>query len=142
MVEGIRWEGVDMERLTERTERGIVGNNDKVTYYPLYKVALGDPLDHGIIGQCFEKLADYEDAEEQGLLLRLMCDAGDKVYYPYFIDYRVIDLEIVEIRIYEDEIIYIDDVDNVWYEYDLGKTIFLTKEEAEKKLAEMKGEEV
>jgi hypothetical protein len=87
-----------------------------------------------------KELKAYRDAEEQGLLLRLMCDAGDKVYYPCFIDSRVIDFEIVEIKIYEDEIIYIDDGDNEWHEYDLGKTIFLTKEEAEQKLAEMKGE--
>lgn len=69
-----------MKRLTERTEYGIVGNNDKVTHYPLYKVANNDPLDHGIVDKCFNKLANYEDLEEQGLLLKLPCKVGDTVY--------------------------------------------------------------
>ena len=62
-----------MDRLTERTNMGIVGNNESVKNYPLYKVAEYDELDHGITGQCFEKLADYEDLDEQGLLLCLPC---------------------------------------------------------------------
>lgn len=69
-----------MSRLTKRTSVGIVGNNDRVKNYPLHTVAKSDPLDHGIIGQCFNKLADYEDLEEQGLLLRLPCKVGDTVY--------------------------------------------------------------
>lgn len=53
-----------MERLTERTDMGIVGNNESVKNYPLYKVAEYDELDHGIVSQCFDKLAEYEDFEE------------------------------------------------------------------------------
>ena len=30
----------------------------------------------------FKKLAEYEDLEEKGLLLRLPCKVGDKVYEP------------------------------------------------------------
>ena len=69
-----------MERLTERTNIGIVGNNESVKNYPLYKVAEYDELDHRIVSQCFDKLAEYEDLEEQGLLLRLPCKVGDTVY--------------------------------------------------------------
>ena len=64
-----------MERLTERTNMGIVGNNESVKNYPLYKVAEYDELDHGIVSQCFDKLAEYEDLEAQGLLLRLPTEA-------------------------------------------------------------------
>ena len=68
------------ERLTEITPRGIVGNNEKVSRYPLYAIADSDPLDHGIIGQCFAKLAAYESLEEKKLLLILPCQEGATVY--------------------------------------------------------------
>lgn len=69
-----------MERLTERCAFGVCGNNEKVKYYPLYAIAASDPLDYGIIGACFNKLADYEDAEENGLLLRLPVALGKPCY--------------------------------------------------------------
>lgn len=40
--------------------------------------------------------------------------------------------QIVRIDVYPDEIVYIDDSDNEIYEDDVGKTVFLTREEAEK----------
>ena len=69
-----------MERLTERTKYGIVGNNNGVENFPLYSLYDETHLDHGLIEQCFNKLAEYEDLEEQGLLLRLPCKVGDTVY--------------------------------------------------------------
>lgn len=71
----------NMERLTERTDYGICGNNATVKNYPLYKVALEDPLDHGIVGLCFEKLAYYEDLAEQGRLIELRPIKGFENYY-------------------------------------------------------------
>ena len=120
-----------MERLTERTEYGIVGNNKKVTNYPLYKVAEYDELDHGITGQCFEKLAEYEDAEEQGLLLRLPAKVGDIVY------------RIINQRDNYDDTVY-QIVSSAIFELSMidkiGKNVFLTQAEAEKKLKEMESD--
>ena len=71
-----------MERLTQRTKDGIVGNNNGVENFPLYSLYDETHLDHGLIEQCFNKLAEYEDAEEQGLLLRLPIgqDRSDLIY--------------------------------------------------------------
>ncbi len=71
-----------------------------------------------------DKLAAYEDAEEQGLLLRLPCKVGTDVYYilgipnetPCTIDSCVFELSDV---------------------HKIGKSLFLTREEAEAKLKEM-----
>ena len=53
-----------MERLTYRTTKGeAMGDN-----------SIAD------IGDILGKLAEYEDLEEQGLLLRLPCKVGDTVY--------------------------------------------------------------
>lgn len=134
-----------MERLTERTKYGIVGNNDRVFSYPLYNVENSDPLDHGIIGQCFAKLAEYEDLEEQGLLLRLPCHIGDIIYEPTnrntINEYRVTGIK--------------EEAFALWIEWklekgfvyqsiygvevgEIGKTVFLTQAEAEQELKEMK----
>lgn len=146
-----------MERLTERTALGIVGNNDRVENYPLYKVAYEDPLDHGITGQCFEKLAEYEDAEEQGLLLRLPCKVGDTVYtnlsssgWYFRSNDRPYPAKVVFIGLNNSEKfgggfinVYFDKKAGCMMQfnfYDIGNLVFLTKEEAEQKLAEMKGE--
>ena len=53
-----------MDRLTRRTETGGI----KYTRHNIYEENI------------VEKLAEYEDAEEQGLLLWLPCKVGDKVY--------------------------------------------------------------
>jgi hypothetical protein len=38
--------------------------------------------------------------------------------------------------VYQDEVVYRDDSDNIIENKDFGKTVFLTREEAEKALAE------
>lgn len=67
------------------------------------------------------------------------CKVGDKVYRivgansltPYIYDWQI-----TEIRIYKDEFLCIDDSDNPIFVDEIGKTVFLTKEEAEQALAE------
>ena len=67
-----------MERLTTRNIAGVA-----VYKHPFECERCGDTIwrlpDYGN-GSPTEKLADYEDAEEQGLLLRLSCKVGDAVY--------------------------------------------------------------
>ena len=84
--------------------------------------------------QVEEELKAYKDLEEQGLLLKLPCKAGDVVYYPSEYWKRVFEYAVIGICVYTEDI---------WikcgngYSYILGREIFLTKEEAEKALAEM-----
>ena len=86
-----------------------------------------------------EKLREYEDLEEQGLLLRLPCKEGDTVYA---IDGKNIqtlkaknDIALISGRIciFAENLHY---ADYVCYD-DIGKTVFLTQAEAEQKLKEM-----
>ena len=90
------------------------------------------------ISKAIDKLAEYEQAEEDGLLIRVLCNAGDIIYRPLK-SKGILEFQIVKIEIYEDEMIYIDDGDNVLEINDFGKTVFLTKAEAEQALAKMKG---
>lgn len=90
-----------------------------------------------------KKLKAYEDAEEQGLLVKLPCKVGDAVYtITRFCSGGIRDCdyayECSECPNYKPKIDYkrfkITMLNSV------GKTVFLTREEAERKLGEMEDE--
>ena len=81
-----------MERLTRRCEEAL---NDEMTEFKKfieialeekkktkggYSQSVYDIYEDEELYQMADKLADYEDTEEQGLLLRLPCKVGDTVY--------------------------------------------------------------
>lgn len=75
--------------------------------------------------QAYFKLKDYEDLEEQGLLLKLPCKVGDTVYLIKSdgkVVPRTADMQFLGV---------------LWDDY--GKEWFLTQEEAEEKLKESGG---
>ena len=134
-----------MERLTTRNIAGVA-----VYKHPLECKRCGDTIwrlpDCGN-GSPTEKLADYEDVEEQGLLLRLKCKTGDTVYYRTN-NNDIYPIKINEINISNSDVIYNGVIYNGYfmkctYEFDnsdFGKTVFLTQTEAEQKLKEMEGD--
>lgn len=94
----------------------------------------------------FNRLAEYEDtglspaevaelaqAKREGRLIILPAKPCDIIYRPEGLQFCWI---ITKIEIYEDEIIFIDDSHNIFRPKDIGKTVFLTREEAEKALKE------
>ena len=126
-----------MERLTTRNIAGVAMYKN-----PFECERCGDTIwrlpDYGN-GSPMEKLADYEDAEEQGLLLRLPCPIGTTVYNTTWWDdvqekvkvdgktfYRTVHKHKVSKSTFS-----LLDI------YDFGKTVFLTQAEAEQKLKEM-----
>ncbi len=138
-----------MERLTER-ERNIDGTG-------VAKEEITDGLLKPFADKILTKLADYEDLEEQGLLVRLPVKIGDDIYkIPSKANYdlNVLNGYKANNRVYHQKVysivfsqsgwlvqcdkdsIYAPNVICVDVEY--GKTWFLTREEAEKKLEEMK----
>lgn len=138
-----------MERLTERYK-------DPIANTVLIKEC-GDKLCKNIcddieydcskcgLEKALEKLADYEDLEEQGLLVRLPCKVGDIMFrINKGAKNPVIELTVTQIdittRSYNLEVIDRDCGELMCFKSDIGRTIFLTREEAEKKLEEMKKE--
>ena len=100
------------------------------------------------------KLADYEDAEEQGLLLRLPCKVGDTVYRYCEYNGKVMEYEILNIHISSyasggyDIVIegVTEDDEGEEYEFCLSVSefkneCFASREEAESALAEKGGAE-
>lgn len=74
--------------------------------------------------KCCNKLAEYEDLEEQGLLVRLPVPLGSKVYW-------------ISTRDKQNPIIF-EKFFTLGMLYFWNSTVFATREEAEKKLEEMK----
>lgn len=113
-----------MERLTERMENAPDGESDVWV------------KNHDYI-KASEKLATYEDLEEQGLLVRLPCPIGTTVW------------DICGMDIRENVVSGLEyDKDGKWFLWanedewlgELNVLVFLTREEAEKKLEELKNE--
>lgn len=133
-----------MERLTERNPSWI---DDE-----MWERACEPDCEE--IDAVYRKLKAYEDAEEYGLLLLLPFKAGDKIYQisENFIEPCTVETIFVSDDVDKDgnhcnmaEIHYnrydcpytSDEI----YFTDIGKTVFLTQEEAEARLAEMEGAE-
>jgi hypothetical protein len=132
-----------MERLTTRNIAGVA-----VYKHPFECEKCGDEIwrlpDYGNESPT-EKLADYEDAEEQGLLLRLPYPLWTE--YIYFVDEKDMDVYELDAKKIEvsmmpisKKVLYTVDYFEFLFE-DFGKIVFLTRAEAEAKLAEMEGAE-
>lgn len=109
-----------MERLTKRDEYGnaeIIGVDDMKIEYDV------GADDYDKISDTVDKLAEYEDLEEQGKLLRLPCAVGDTVY-GIMVDENNFEHFHCGTKILEIPFDY-------WMLPVFGKSIFLTKEEAE-----------
>ena len=115
----------------------------------IHKIKMPDggvyELTNGTAAKWIKELMEYRRLEAEGKLLKLPCKVGDTVYIvgdrvPAIID---------EIRITEDNHIMFEfeydksyELTEVWdsggFELeDIGKTVFLTREEAEAKLQEV-----
>lgn len=109
---------------------------------------------HEQLVEWLEELKSYKSAEKQGLLVRLPCKSGDDVYIipsPPVYELNILNGYENINRVYHQHIESITFAGSHWYatgrnEYKekvlndtaFGTTWFLTREEAEKKLEEMK----
>lgn len=101
--------------------------------------------------KAYFKLKDYEELEEQGRLLKLLCNRGDEVYFiksAFSLAHFPIKAKITRICGVDcdNNVMYVSNteyngIDRHFKQSDIGKTVFLTKSEAKKKLEELRGEE-
>ena len=124
---------------------------------PYWRIDRADDLHSYLSGDAADKLADYEVAEEQGLLVRLPCKVGDMLYEIDLPEYGVIVCKVLYVDCYCGPFAHapggkIVSATSVGVEVveghgkgssyafekdDFGKTVFLTREEAE---AALKGD--
>lgn len=151
-----------MERLTYRTELGV--SIDKNEDCPTCSICWNcdiPPRKCKYISDVLKKLADYEDLEKQGRLIKLPCKVGDTVYVvtsPFNVFDDIEYDENMKDEVYESYVssttfyksgeqyrIYAKATNHFigayFIECDFGKTVFLTKSAAEEKLKELRGGE-
>lgn len=97
------------------------------------------------VAELLEELKSYKDLEEQGLLVRLPCKVGDTVYVPtrnFVSELRITMVSVDMHGTYFSWMLNSGIYPNLdgFSKSKLGKSVFLTREEAEKKLEEMKNE--
>lgn len=129
-----------MERLTERLENGII----KVKYASQHEPAihrlaaiedvLGDDYD-------LDRLCELAQADREGRCVVMPCKVGDKVYclQSYFNDAKMRSEKRVKCRVVDfvQSAPDLFECDGLIYKFhDIGETVFLTREEAEKALKE------
>lgn len=87
-----------------------------------------------------ERLAEYEDAEEQGLLVWLPCKVGDTVWFKTYKNGEYIGIKPHKVEAFRVlarlERGYAEPTTEV-HDWEFGKTVFLTEEAAEKALEEV-----
>lgn len=135
-----------MERLTRRSANGT----------GVYATPSGEPAKwennrHNVL----QKLADYEDLEEQGRLIKLPCKVGDTVWDNDFgrpCAYTITAFSFGECEEYicepvttKETVFYYANssgsITGSFAEREIGKSVFLNKAEAEAKLKELRGED-
>ena len=99
-----------------------------------------------------ERMKKYEDLEERGRLIKLPCKSGDKI----FLDFAGFGKDIDEFTVKDFHLDCFEDGETILFcDYEsngktlsgqidvmeFGKTVFLTKTEAEEKLKELRGGE-
>lgn len=123
-----------MERLTQITE---IGN----AYFPKCFeepcCGMGKCIDNNcnLVNEVCKKLAEYEQLEEQGLLVRLPCPIGTTVWDIYGMGIRENVVGGIEYCKEGKYFLWANEDD--WLG-ELNELVFFTREEAEKKLEEMK----
>lgn len=144
-----------MERLTE-VENGTAmvkgcGSNCKYGFEYCRKE---DWENCKTIDDVIDKLAQYEDLEDNGLLLRLPCKVGDTVWDNDFrkpCAYTITGFSLgtgedyIDEPVSEKEVVYYysnsrGSITGSFAVSEIGKSVFLTQAEAEQKLKETEGE--
>lgn len=134
-----------MERLTQTSDKGGVAFTFDLTISC-------EPNEAKKILKLAEKLKQYEDLEEQGRLLRLPCKKSDIVWELCECDdgvFRIFPMEVKVVAAFGELLrtssrccvwnIYAESDYTKMYKsfYDIGTSVFLTREEAEVKLKEI-----
>ena len=131
-----------MERLTKRIDHIVVFTQGQ------YEETTAAELRYSDIRVCLKKLAEYEDAEEQGMLIKPPLTIGTTVYginckgvaeytvYAIIIDSLGIFLKIMPKK--NEKLPHAVVIDHSWNIGQISEKLFLTREDAEARIKEVK----
>ena len=115
---------------------------------PMNKACIKVAKDHEQLAEWFEKSKEYQQLEEQDRLIKLPCNRGDKIYFvksAFSMAHFPIEAMVTSIcgvdcdnDVMYSSITEYNKIDRRFRSSDIGKTVFLTKSEAEAKLKELR----
>lgn len=118
---------------------------------PMNTACIKVAKDHEQLAEWLEKSKEYQQLEEQGRLVKLPCNRGDKIYFvksAFSMAHFPIEAMVTSIcgvdcdnDVMYSSITEYNKIDRRFRSSDIGKTVFLTKSEAEAKLKELRGRE-
>lgn len=133
-----------MERLTldnaikyikEVARKNRINKEKNTIIIPNSFISSNDCADkYGQVARWLERLKDYDDLEEKGLLFELPCKVGDLVFI--ISGENICGRKVKSIKILSTEIEF-STSDFIFRKESFGETVFLTRAEATKKLYEM-----
>lgn len=144
-----------MERLTNK-KYGEISHTGRIIPYSKHCIeCITTDCDCGIVEDMVKKLANYEDLEEQGRLVKLPCKVGDTVwdndcgrpcaYTITAFSFGECEEYICEPVTTKEVVFYYANssgsITGSFAESEIGKSVFLNKSEAEAKLKELRGGE-
>lgn len=144
-----------MERLTldnaikyikEVARKNRINKEKNTIILPNSFISSNDCADkYGQVAKWLEELKSYKDLEKQGLLVRLPCKLNGTLYSVNYSNKTIAENTIIKISINDHvkRFYCIDDNlrERIFFSRRIGENVFLTREEAEKKLGEMKHEQ-
>lgn len=128
--------------MKERLKNNIaILKQHNLTGRPVFHITDGHKYEMDLINEIVEDCEEIFNDEEQGLLVKLPCKVGDTVYLCIADD--IFEWKVVSIEIFDfDTVLRLGHKGSLDYaaEYvsSLGKRLFTTRAEAEKKLSEIK----
>ena len=135
-----------MPQIVEDMTTEYIKEQEKIIYKKLFDFRIDkDILKNQVqeIHRLNNILSEYKNLEEQGLLLKLPCKLGSTVYYidkKIYKEYYIEEMEVEDITFRDNEFyISLYNLTTKYFDFcitsdDIGKTVFLTKEEALKRL--------
>lgn len=107
---------MEYKRLTKREENGTVSISCELT-------------------EVIQRLAELEEKIEEGTLIELPCKVGDKFYEVFECTQEYYEYECCGFSVVDGRVEVINEVDSRYY----ADEVFFSKEEAEARLAELRG---
>lgn len=131
---------IEVDRIVKGSSKKTLESNI-VNHFEAYNMAI----------EALEKIEEYKNLEEQGLLLRLPCKVGDMIYQIMFTGFDKFKKPVYEIF---EAVVFKFTIDSIrvcfgtetkdehrhrneMTLFAFGETVFLTREEAEQKLKEL-----
>lgn len=129
-------EAIEHAEEVAKTKRQTLLNLNRVEVNRENKECYKCMREHEQLAGWLKKLKEYKDLEESGNLVELNYKVGDTVYI--VLDMEILKQKVKKITISSNELIKFSTEIVDFYKVDIGRTVFSSEEDAEKRFSELR----